>query len=82
MSADLPIQMFDKPKVKRLKKRRGHMPVVARMQKDLIEMINVAAKANFRSRSDEIRHRLQASFENESIDEHGCIVVHAPACLK
>ena len=53
------------------------------MSADLpIKMLDAAAKANHRSRSKEIIRRLEASMANESIDEHGVIVVHSPRALK
>lgn len=75
MSADLPIQMFPK---KGIRKQRFLLMLPVAMQ----EHIDAAAKAGFRTRTAEIVLRLGASMKNESIDEHGCIVVHAPAARK
>jgi len=52
------------------------------MPEDLISLLKDAAKANFRSRSAEMVYRLRASFENQSIDEHGVIVHHITAQRK
>ncbi|CAM8627221.1 hypothetical protein MCEMSHM24_02714 [Comamonadaceae bacterium] len=49
-------------------------PVISRMSDALRDMLDAAAKANLRSRSKEIIHRLEASFEGQSIDKHGVIV--------
>ena len=75
MSADLPIQMF--PKISEREPRfLLLLPVAIR------EHIAAAAKAGHRTRTAEIVMRLAASMENESIDEHGCIVVRSATPLK
>ena len=89
MSADLPIQMFPMlrgvkkgtPSPKKGKGLRG-TPVLIRLPQDVIEHMDAAASAQFRSRSGEIRFRLEASMANESIDEHGVIVVQAQRLAK
>lgn len=90
MSADFPIQMFDRPRGRKEGTpiaRSGafktpHTPVLSRMPQELIHLLDAAANASFRSRSAEMVYRLQTSFENESIDEHGCIVVQAKPSSK
>lgn len=49
---------------------------------DVLTHLDACAKANYRSRTAEILMRLEASMANESIDEHGVIVVQAPSSLK
>lgn len=86
----MPIQMFDRSKARKAGTpiaksgnfKTPHTPVLSRMPQELIDLLDTAANASFRSRSAEMVYRLQASFENESIDEHGCIVVHAKPSSK
>lgn len=85
MSTDLPIQMLDRKsrgRTKAVPPKKHKPPIVARMPEDLISLLEGAAKASFRSRSAEMVYRLRASFENQSIDEHGVIVHHVPAVRK
>ena len=66
-----------------MKARDEHIaPVVVRLPADLVAMLDAAAKAGFRSRSAEIRMRLEASLVNQSIDEHGVIVTRTAASGK
>ncbi|MEQ1660295.1 MAG: Arc family DNA-binding protein [Hylemonella sp.] len=60
----------------------GNPPVLARLPQELIDHIDACAEANCRSRSAEIRFRLEASIEGESIDEHGVIVQRTPSARK
>ena len=57
-------------------------PVVARMTDELRDLLDAAAKASLRSRSKEIIHRLQASFEGQSIDKRGVLVERRPKSFK
>lgn len=49
---------------------------------ELRERLDAAAKANYRDMTAEVNKRLNDSFENQSIDEHGVIVQHIPAARK
>lgn len=82
MSADLPIQMFRTPKVPLHYKRHGHKNFLISVPAELLEKVKHFAQINHRSGTSEIVARLEASFENQSIDEHGVIVIHSPAPLK
>jgi hypothetical protein len=89
MSADLPIQMFDLPKKSRRQFHHrvatGNEPSVAvliRLPRDLLDRLDAMAAANYRSRTAEIQLCLEASMENQSIDEHGVIVQRIPAARK
>lgn len=53
--------------------------MLVRMPVQLLGLIDAAAKANWRSKTSEVVMRLQASFEGESINEHGVIVSTRPA---
>lgn len=44
--------------------------------------LDKCAKAQWRTTTAEVRRRLEESMANESIDEHGVIVVHSPTPLK
>lgn len=81
MSADLPIQMFDRPKHRAVNKNCA-IAVLLRFPEDVLKKLDSIASANYRSRTAEVVLRIEASMANESIDEHGCIVVHAPAARK
>ena len=52
-------------------------PLSVRIPPEVLQHIDRAATANFRSRSAEIIWRLIQSTVGESFDEHGCIVRHA-----
>lgn len=90
MSTDLPIQMFDRPcgnkqghsYIRGSKKKEPMAIAGARLPVAMLERIDAFAKANYRSRNMEIQFRLEASMANESIDEHGVIVVHSPTPIK
>ena len=89
MSAELPIQMFDLPKghrretLNRVAWRAGtRATTTIRISRELLDQIDAFAEVSFRSRNAEIDFRLRESFEGQSIDEHGCIVVHAASRLK
>lgn len=83
MSADLPIQMFDLPRggrrTKRVREKGEFRMLLVRMPPDLFELIDKARRANYRSKTAETIQRLRASFEGESINEHGVIVSTRPA---
>lgn len=83
MSADLPVEMLRRA-VTPMGPKNGEIchPVVIRMPPEVIRHIDVCAAANGRTRSSEIRVRLEASMANESVNEHGVIVVQAPSSLK
>ncbi len=61
---------------------RGFPPFSIRMPPELVARLNAAATTNGRSTGKEAVLRLEASFANESIDEHGVIVVHSPTPIK
>lgn len=82
MSGELPIQMFDLPRVKRSYKRRAHTNVLICMPDAVLEKLRRFAEAGYRSTTAEVVMRLTESVANESIDEHGCIVVHAKPSSK
>ena len=87
MSADLSIEMLGKKRgrpagLKNKAPASGFPPFSIRMPPELVARLNAAATANGRSTGREAVRRLEASFENESIDEHGVIVVHSPTPLK
>jgi hypothetical protein len=52
------------------------------MPVSMLEHIECAAASEMRSVTAEILFRLKASMANESIDEHGVIVVHSSVPLK
>lgn len=60
----------------------GNKPLILRLPQELVDHLDACAAANCRSRSGEIRFRLEASAANESIDEHGVIVQRTPAARK
>lgn len=90
MNTELPIQMFNRPCGQ--KKGEGRLRSAffrekvaltgTRLPQRLIDRLDVLAKANYRSRNAEIQARLEASIANESIDEHGVIVVRSPCPIK
>lgn len=89
MSTDLPIQMFNLRNARNNGKRGrnqtlpdGIALVLVRMPKAQKDHLRSAAKASFRTLTGEINKRLEVSMVNESIDEHGVIVVHSPTSLK
>lgn len=61
---------------------REWVGILIRLTKKDAQHIRDVAKANFRSRAAECRFRLEASMANESIDEHGVIVVRSTVPLK
>ena len=56
--------------------------MLIRLPQYVLDHVDAAALAQLRSRSAEIQMRLEASMANESIDEHGVIVVRAPRAAK
>jgi hypothetical protein len=60
----------------------GRTVLCVRLPPELLEKIDAAAQAGYRSRNAEIQRRLELSVENESIDEHGVIVAHGPQSIK
>lgn len=63
-------------------KNGTHTAVLIRMPNELLDKINRFSKASYRTKTGEVLLRLEASFANESIDEHGVIVVHSSTPLK
>ena len=59
-----------------------HVQVLLRIPKDLLDRLDQVAKASYRSRTSEVNLRLELSLANESVNEHGVIVVQAPSSLK
>ncbi|MBL8387028.1 MAG: Arc family DNA-binding protein [Hydrogenophaga sp.] len=63
---------------------RKFFQVLLRMPVEMVEHMDKASKASYRSRTGEILMRLEESMRGESFDAHGCIVksipsgVHAP----
>ncbi len=94
MNPDLPIQMFDfPPRARRAPqaaglsrseatKKRGFKRRLIRLPTALWDKLDLIADANWRNTTQEVRVRLEASVENQSIDEHGVIVEHCPALRK
>jgi len=82
MSGELPIQMQVRKGHGRSVLYRGAAPIAERtalclrLPPALLDKLDAAASAGYRSRNAEIQRRLEASVENESVDEHGVIVVH------
>lgn len=81
MSASPSIQMFDFPK-NHQKKRPGYTQFLLRLPVETLEKVKRIADASRRKTTSEIVLRLEASMANESIDEHGVIVVHSSTRLK
>lgn len=82
MSTDLPIQMLEPPRIPRRYKRHGHENFLVSIPLELLEKVKCFAKVNHRSGTAEIVSRLEASFANQSIDEHGVIVHQVPSVHK
>lgn len=87
MSGALSIQMFDLPKRRKGEgrakpARAGYQNVLICLPVELVAAIKASARATCRSMTAEVNVRLKACFANESIDEHGVIVVHSPSPLK
>lgn len=59
--------------------RREFVQLVLRMPPEMLEHIDRAAAAGWRSRTSELLRRLSETMEGESFDAHGCIVKQAPA---
>lgn len=77
MSDDLPIQMFNRTKRGRPSRSCGtnnDATFMFRLPSELKDKLMRAAAANYRGSNAELLYRLEASFANESIDEHGVIV--------
>lgn len=71
--------MRRKNKVKKGKRARAFKTLYVRMPAELAEKVDKFSRASWRTLTAEIVHRLEASFENQSINEHGVIVSTAPA---
>ena len=56
-----------------------HVAILIRMERALLVKLDRAARVGWRSRTAEVNWRLDSSLANESIDEHGVIVVHPAA---
>ena len=84
MSADLPIQMS--PNSSHGARRRvgpaNDATFMFRLPQAVKDKLVAFAWANHRGSNEELLLRLEASFENQSIDEHGVIVQHIPAARK
>jgi len=79
MSDALPIQMLPRPRGKATyyTRREGeYFNVLVALPAEMVDRLDLVAKASFRSRTAEIHQRLLASLQNESVDEHGVIVLH------
>jgi hypothetical protein len=75
MSTDLPIQMLEFPR-KPPKRRDGSSQFLLRIPTETLDKVKRIAAASHRKTTSEIVMRLEASMENQSIDEHGVIVQH------
>lgn len=64
------------------RKRIENFQLVLRIPPELVDRLNAASRANYRSRTAEIEARLWESFEGESIDEHGVIVRRVAGSIK
>lgn len=90
MNTELPVQMFERPRGRKASGRPAkqsvipdtHVAVLVRMPKKLKNKLVGLSRAGWRSLTSEIVMRLDASVENQSIDEHGVIVEHCPALRK
>lgn len=83
MSTDLPVQMFPKkPGARRTCGPANDATFMFRLPRATKEKLLAVAWANRRGSNEELLLRLEASFENQSIDEHGVIVVRSPIPLK
>jgi hypothetical protein len=87
MNIDMPFPMIDLRRVSqrpgRRRKPTGPMKtLVIRVPIKLAEKIDRFSAALWRTQTAEIVRRLEESFENQSIDEHGVIVVHSPTPIK
>lgn len=89
MSAGFPIEMLLKKRgvVKGTPSPKKGVGVfgkqlLIRLPVEMIAYLDAAAKAQHRSRTAEILHRLDASMVGESIDEHGVIVARSAANAK
>lgn len=79
MSADFPVQMLRRQKPKKTdktKSRRGRFLLL--MSDEVKAAIEKAACGNYRTRTAEINMRLEASFKNEVVFDHGVMVATAP----
>lgn len=76
----MPVQMLKRPPKPACE--RNHSAVLVRMPPELHEELKRFALAGYRSVTGEIVQRLKESLENQSIDEHGVIVVHSSTSLK
>ena len=56
--------------------------ILLRVPADMLAHFDACAVAGYRTRTAELLMRLEASMANESIDEHGVIVVRAPRAAK
>lgn len=63
-------------------KDEAHKNVLIRLPVSVLEHIDAAAKAGFRSRTAEVVKRLLETMEGESIDEHGVIVRRVASVAK
>lgn len=84
MNTELPIQMFP---TSRGGARQRFGPAndatfMFRLPQALKDKLVAFAFASRRGSNEELLIRLEASFENQSIDEHGVIVEHCPALRK
>jgi len=81
------IQMIDRRRASQRGGRQTNKPkkfktLVIRMPTELAEKIDLFSRASWRTLTAEVVRRLEDSFENQSIDEHGVIVAHSPMPLK
>ena len=52
-----------------------HVAFLLRLPREVVDHLDACARASYRTRTAEVVKRLQESMANESIDEHGVIVV-------
>ena len=87
MSSDYEYKLVDRrrvsePPARKPKTKNGSKNLLIRMPIGLANKVDRFSRATFRSMTAEVVLRLEASFEGQSIDEHGCIVVHAKPAIK
>ena len=81
MNTNLPVVMLKGPKRVR-PTMAGHTNFLVRMPDALLKKVKQFARLGHISATAEAVRRLEASFANDSIDEHGVIVVHSPTPIK
>jgi len=87
MKSEAAFTMIDRRRTSQRPKKRGlkkslYKYMLVKLPIDLAQKIDVFSAAAWRTQTAEIVRRLEASFENESIDEHGVIVVRSSSTAK